>query len=159
MPPSAITSSPLKYRQPVTRQRSAEPFAPPVPAKPIDLNSSTKSTDRETGQKITRRAFLCDIVVENQGEGIARCDPDPQTAKVAVHIDEEGLAENLPIGEDAPLLCIRLQPMTGGLCRFSYSTVDAVDEDRMVIDISEIIDRIVTTGRWARMLRAQGYNV
>ncbi|KAK6904572.1 hypothetical protein I203_105388 [Kwoniella mangroviensis CBS 8507] len=68
MPPSAITSSPLKYRQPVTRQRSAEPFAPPVPAKPIDLNSSTRSTDRETGQKITRRAFLCDIVVENQGE-------------------------------------------------------------------------------------------
>ncbi|OCF72444.1 hypothetical protein I204_06823 [Kwoniella mangroviensis CBS 8886] len=68
MPPSAITSSPLKYRQPVTRQRSAEPFAPTVPAKPIDLNSSTRSTDRETGQKITRRAFLCDIVVENQGE-------------------------------------------------------------------------------------------
>ncbi|WVW79055.1 hypothetical protein I302_101018 [Kwoniella bestiolae CBS 10118] len=71
---------------------------------------------------------------------------DHRKAKVAVHIDEEGMASNLPVGEDGPLLCIRLQPMTGGLCRFSYSTADAVDEDRMVIDISEIMDRVVTTG-------------
>jgi hypothetical protein len=40
-----------------------------VPPKMIDLNSSTRSTDRESGKKITRRAFLCDVVVEREGEG------------------------------------------------------------------------------------------
>jgi hypothetical protein len=35
----------------------------------IDLNSSTRSTDRESEKKITRRAFLCDVVVEREGEG------------------------------------------------------------------------------------------
>lgn len=57
------------YRGPNGRQRSSSPLPPPVPAKPIDLNSSTRSTDKETGTKITRRAFLCDVVVEREGEG------------------------------------------------------------------------------------------
>jgi len=54
------------------RTRSASPLPPPVPAKPIDLNSSTRSTDRETGAKISRRAFLCDVVIEREGEGTFR---------------------------------------------------------------------------------------
>ncbi|WWC97695.1 hypothetical protein V866_004579 [Kwoniella sp. B9012] len=118
----------------------------------------TKLSSKEG--KILARALVSEheLSLEAAGEpmGRAKCYWDVweksawlahRKAKVAVHIDEEGLAENLPVGEDAPLLCIRLQPMTGGLCRFSYSTIDAVDEDRMVIDISEIMDRIVTTGR------------
>jgi hypothetical protein len=44
-------------------------FPPPVPPKMMNLNSSTRSTDRESGKKITRRAFLCDVVVEREGEG------------------------------------------------------------------------------------------
>ncbi|WWC91355.1 uncharacterized protein L201_006298 [Kwoniella dendrophila CBS 6074] len=71
MPTSTIASSPLRYRNAVPRQRSADPFPPPPPSKPIDLNSSTRSTDKETGQKVTRRAFLLDVVVENQGEETA----------------------------------------------------------------------------------------
>ena len=50
-------------------RRSMSPLPPPPPPKAIDLNSSTRSTDKETGAKITRRAFLCDLIVEEQGEG------------------------------------------------------------------------------------------
>lgn len=60
--------SPAKPR-PLSRHLSAEPF-PPAPPKAIDLNSSTRSTDKDSGRKITRRAFLCDIVVEREGEGM-----------------------------------------------------------------------------------------
>lgn len=61
-------TSPYKSMN-MSRQRSTSPLPPPVPSKPIDLNSSTTSTDRETGTKVTKRAFLCDVVVENEGEG------------------------------------------------------------------------------------------
>lgn len=61
-------SSPLKTVA-GSRYRSPSPLPPPVPSKTIDLNSSTRSTDKETGAKITRRAFLCDVVVEREGEG------------------------------------------------------------------------------------------
>lgn len=50
------------------------PSPPPLPPKHagskhvIDLNSSTGSFDRNTGSKVTRRAVLCDIVVERHGE-------------------------------------------------------------------------------------------
>ena len=43
---------------------------PPLPLKIIDLNSSTRSTDKETGHIVTRTAFVCDIVVERQNEGM-----------------------------------------------------------------------------------------
>ncbi|WVN91089.1 uncharacterized protein L203_106336 [Cryptococcus depauperatus CBS 7841] len=72
-PPSATK------QRPISRHRSAEPFPPTLPAKAIDLNSSTKSIDRETGNKITRRAFLCDVVVERQGE---------ETANLLAHLGE-----------------------------------------------------------------------
>ncbi|WWC73238.1 uncharacterized protein I206_107204 [Kwoniella pini CBS 10737] len=65
--PSTVISSSLK-QQHVVRHRSAEPVPPPLPSKPIDLNSSTMSTDKESGQKLTRRAFICDVVLEKQGE-------------------------------------------------------------------------------------------
>lgn len=52
-----------------SRHRSASPLPPVLPPKAIDLNSSTKSTDQVSGTKITRRAFICDVVVENEGEG------------------------------------------------------------------------------------------
>jgi hypothetical protein len=62
-------SSPYRSTGPLGRQRSTSPLPPAPPAKPIDLNSSTRTTDRETGAKITRRAFLCDVVLEREGEG------------------------------------------------------------------------------------------
>ncbi|ORX38894.1 hypothetical protein BD324DRAFT_296964 [Kockovaella imperatae] len=56
-------------------RQSGSPIPPPPPPKPIDLNSSTRSTDKETGSKITRRAFLCDLVVEHEGEETANLLP------------------------------------------------------------------------------------
>ncbi|TYJ55176.1 hypothetical protein B9479_004110 [Cryptococcus floricola] len=70
--------SPAKPR-PISRHLSAEPLPPPLPPKAIDLNSSTRSTDKETGSKVTRRAFLCDVVVEKQGE---------ETANLLAHLGE-----------------------------------------------------------------------
>ncbi|ORY29168.1 hypothetical protein BCR39DRAFT_533070 [Naematelia encephala] len=49
------------------RPGSAASLPPPVPPKTIDLNSSTRSTDKETGTKVTRRAFHCDVIVEREG--------------------------------------------------------------------------------------------
>ncbi|KAL7421475.1 hypothetical protein Q5752_004362 [Cryptotrichosporon argae] len=73
-----LTGSPFKQRPSMPALRAGQPYAststaaaPPVPPKPIDLNSSTRSTDHSTGAKITRRAFLCDVVVERQGEETA----------------------------------------------------------------------------------------
>jgi hypothetical protein len=45
--------------------------------KPIDLNSSTSSRDRQTGEPITKRAFHIDVVLEGNrsdrvGEGELR---------------------------------------------------------------------------------------
>ncbi|WVQ75384.1 hypothetical protein IAR50_005004 [Cryptococcus sp. DSM 104548] len=70
--------SPAKPR-PLSRHRSAEPLPPPLPPKAIDLNSSTRSTDNDIGNKVTRRAFLCDVVVEKQGE---------ETANLLAHLGE-----------------------------------------------------------------------
>ncbi|KAK8843437.1 hypothetical protein IAR55_007094 [Kwoniella newhampshirensis] len=79
MAPASTFASPQKQRPGAVRHRSAEPLPPPPPPKTIDLNSSTRSTDRETGNKVTRRAFLCDVVVEREGE---------ETANLLAHLGE-----------------------------------------------------------------------
>lgn len=71
----ALLSSP--YR--ASRAGSASPLPPPPPPKAIDLNSSTRSTDRETGHKITRRAFHCDLILE---------DDTPETLDLVALIGE-----------------------------------------------------------------------
>nr|XP_031862275.1 uncharacterized protein CI109_002240 [Kwoniella shandongensis]KAA5529347.1 hypothetical protein CI109_002240 [Kwoniella shandongensis] len=79
MAPTNFVASSQRQRPGVARHKSAEPLPPPPPPKLIDLSSSTKSTDRETGNKITRRAFLCDVVVEREGE---------ETANLLAHLGE-----------------------------------------------------------------------
>ena len=69
-------------------------------------------------------------------------------AKVAIHVDEEGVAPQLPMAEEGgPFMVIRLQPMTGGLCRFTSTTTAGENDERTVIDISEVVETIVTTSR------------
>ncbi|WVR09186.1 hypothetical protein IAU60_006248 [Kwoniella sp. DSM 27419] len=79
---------PHKQRSAVFRQKSAEPGLP------IDLNSSTRSTDGDTGHKITRRAFLIDLVVDKPGR---------ETADLLAHLGSplEPLT-TLPIPPTAP---------------------------------------------------------
>ncbi|OCF31354.1 hypothetical protein I316_06959 [Kwoniella heveanensis BCC8398] len=71
---------------------------------------------------------------------------DQRKGKVVVLVDETGIADPLPLQDRGPpLLSIRLQPMSGSLCRFSYSTIEVQDEDRMVIDMSEVPEKIALT--------------
>jgi hypothetical protein len=72
-------------------------------------------------------------------------------AKVAVHIDEEDFAPELSLNEGDPCMVIRLQPMAGGLCRFSYATAANDGEGRVLIDMSEVEERIVTTSQLAKL--------
>lgn len=65
------SASPFRPRSRAATRNSPSP--PPVPpktttSKAIDLSSSTTSTDRATVSKITRRAVVCDVVVERDGE-------------------------------------------------------------------------------------------
>lgn len=66
-------------------------------------------------------------------------------AKVAIHIDEDDFAPELSLNEGDPCMVIKLQPMAGGLCRFSYATAANDGEARVLVDTSEVEDRIVTT--------------
>lgn len=64
---------------------------------------------------------------------------------MAIHIDEDDLAPELSLNEGDPCLVIKIQPMSGGLCRFSYATAANDGEARVLVDISEVEERIVTT--------------
>lgn len=71
-----------------------------------------------------------------------------------MHIDEDDLAPELSLNEGDPCMVIRLQPMAGGLCRFSYATATNDGEGRLLIDMSEVEERIVTTSEWGAAPRA-----
>ena len=64
---------------------------------------------------------------------------------MAVHIDEDDMSPELSLIDGDPCLVIRLQPMTGGLCRLSYATAANDGEGRALIDMAEVDERIVTT--------------
>ena len=59
-----------------------------------------------------------------------------------MHIDEEGTSLDIPLGES--LLAFRVQAMPGGFTRFSYRTTIG-DEDRQVIDVSEVLEKTMST--------------
>jgi hypothetical protein len=65
---------------------------------------------------------------------------------VVVQIDEDEAGMDIPLAEDGPSMVIRLAPMAGGLCRFSYTTTDE-DNERSVINSSEVPEKIVTTSK------------
>ncbi|WVF65702.1 hypothetical protein IAT40_000433 [Kwoniella sp. CBS 6097] len=98
-------------------------------------------------------AMNSEVELDSAGEafGRARCFwnvwdrsgwTDQRPGKVVVQVDENGVAEPLPLQDRGPLLAIRLQPMPGSLCRFSFSTNEVQDEDRMVINMSEVTEKI-----------------
>jgi hypothetical protein len=65
---------------------------------------------------------------------------------VVVHVDEDGEAEDLaPKQDGGPCMVIRLQPMSGGLCRYSFISTADDEPERTVIPTSEVNERIVTT--------------
>ena len=67
-----------------------------------------------------------------------------------IHVDADASAPDPPIGDEGrPCVSIRLQPMSGGFCRFSVVTLaEGEAEERIVLDVSEVLERIVTTGAY-----------
>lgn len=64
---------------------------------------------------------------------------------MVIHIDEVGAADDLVLSEEmGPCMLIRLQPLTGGLCRLSYATLADEGDDREVISMSDAMDKIAT---------------
>jgi hypothetical protein len=48
--------------------------------------------------------------------------------------------------EGGPFMVVRLQPISGGLCRFSYTTTIGDDEvERSVVATADVNEKIVTT--------------
>jgi hypothetical protein len=65
---------------------------------------------------------------------------------VVLQIDEDGDAPDVLLGEDtAPCLRIRLQPMSGGLCRLSFASTTDDDGERCLIDFADVPEKIATT--------------
>lgn len=63
-----------------------------------------------------------------------------------MHLDEEGLSPDLPLGDH--LLAFRVQALPGGFTRFSYRAATG-DEDRQVIDVSEVLEKTISTSKSA----------
>lgn len=69
-------------------------------------------------------------------------------AKVLVQVNELGHFEEPILRDDGPCLAIHLQPLPGGLCRFSYVAIGDDEEEREVIDMGEVVERVATTGEF-----------
>lgn len=67
--------------------------------------------------------------------------------KVVVHIDADGIADQIPFGvEGPPLVIIRIQPMAGELSKFVVSSNDHSDEgEEDIIQTERVPGRIVQT--------------
>jgi hypothetical protein len=90
-------------------------------------------------------------------EGEVKCEGElTSQAKVVIHVDEDASAIDLPLEEEEePRMSIRLQPMAGGLCRFSYITTADDEGERTVIDMNEVTQRIATAST-SRVTRLYG---
>ncbi|KIL70247.1 hypothetical protein M378DRAFT_156324 [Amanita muscaria Koide BX008] len=72
---------------------------------------------------------------------------EQKKTKIVVHIDPIGSADLIPFGIDGPPFArIRIQPMAGGLCRYSVSSTDPTDEgEEDIVQTERVPSRIVQT--------------
>ncbi|PFH51280.1 hypothetical protein AMATHDRAFT_75013 [Amanita thiersii Skay4041] len=72
---------------------------------------------------------------------------EQKKTKIVVHVDPIGSADPIPFGIGGPPFArIRLQPMAGGLCRFSLSSNDPNDEgEEDIVQTERVPSRIVQT--------------
>ncbi|KAF8897687.1 hypothetical protein BD779DRAFT_1608223 [Infundibulicybe gibba] len=72
---------------------------------------------------------------------------EPKKTKIVVHIDPLGSADPIPFGMGAsPFARIRLQPMAGGLCRYSVTSSDPADEgEEDIVQSGRVPSRVVQT--------------
>jgi hypothetical protein len=62
-----------------------------------------------------------------------------------MYIDEQDSPSTGAIGDS--VLAVRVQAMPGGFTRFSYKTA-AGDEDRQVIDVSEVLEKTISISKY-----------
>jgi len=62
--------------------------------------------------------------------------------KVTMYIDENDIPSASSMGDS--VLVFHVQAMPGGFTRFSYRTATG-DEDRQVIDVSEVLEKTIST--------------
>lgn len=62
--------------------------------------------------------------------------------KVTMYIDENDISSASSMGDS--VLVFHVQAMPGGFTRFSYRTATG-DEDRQVIDVSEVLEKTIST--------------
>ena len=67
--------------------------------------------------------------------------------KVVIHVDEDGMAPALPIDTRSTKLSVYLQPMAGGLCRYAHSVAGKEEAERIVVDMSEVKEKIASTSK------------
>ena len=81
---------------------------------------------------------------------------DGVQGKVAVHIDEDGDAPELQISDEAgPFVVIRLQPMSGGLCRISFDPAPEDDPHRRILVANnDVMKNIVTISESIDLVRS-----
>ena len=86
----------------------------------------------------------------------ARCywslftQPPAHNGKVVMYIDEKDTFSEEAVGDS--VLAFRIQAMPGGFTRFSYKTATG-DEDRQVIDVSEVLEKTISTSKLLCMCR------
>ncbi|KAK7060488.1 hypothetical protein VNI00_001253 [Paramarasmius palmivorus] len=72
---------------------------------------------------------------------------EPKKTKVVVHVDGDGLADNIPFGVgSAPFVVIRLQPLAGGVCRYKVNSSDPSDPgEEDIVQTTRVPSRVVLT--------------
>ena len=67
-----------------------------------------------------------------------------------MYIDEKDTFSEEAVGDS--VLAFRIQAMPGGFTRFSYKTATG-DEDRQVIDVSEVLEKTISTSKFPCLCR------
>jgi hypothetical protein len=69
---------------------------------------------------------------------------------VVVHIDADGVADQVPFGIGGPpLVVIRVQPMAGELSKFTVCSSDSSDEgEEDIVQTARVPGRIVQTSKY-----------
>lgn len=70
--------------------------------------------------------------------------------KIVVHIDPLGSADPIPFGIEAPPFArIRVQPLAGGLCRYSVASNDPDDEpEEDIVQTERVPNRVIQTSEF-----------
>ncbi|KAJ7781077.1 RhoGEF domain-containing protein [Mycena metata] len=143
------------------------------PPAPINLNPVQAELDKQrflenlwqvqaayrtrSGQSVVLRADEMEVESKNGRTTVARTYynvyqrtaflQEPKKTKIVVHIDALRSADKIPFGVGAPPFgVIRLQPMAGGLCRYTVTSSDPSDPgEEDIVQTTRVPSRIVLT--------------